>query len=214
MPNYPLKLVGATGQFMNGMVIVCGGYYSVTNECHKLSKGESAFKFLTSMQEKRSEASSTIINENLWVTGGQNENGINLKTTEFVISQSADTKSILTQNIILPEPVRMHVILNLNYTTSILIRGYRNGDWTSDKTHYYNHVNKEWITGPKLMNGRSQHTAGIIKDQGTYEEHIVVVGGYDGNGSTDSVEIIFNGKHVWTKGISLNWNHFDLLNCL
>ena len=55
------------------------------------------------------------------------------------------------------------------------------------------------------MSGLSRyaHTAGVIKDEVTLNEHIIVTGGLDsspGSPALDSVEIMFNSKNKWTQG--------------
>ena len=103
------------------------------------------------------------------------------------------------QNIDLPEPMKDHVILNLNETTSILIGGVTLISLFSANTYYFNHITNTWTDGPNLKIGRSQHKARVIKDKGNNQEHIVVVGGQFLL-PTNTVEILFQGQKTWTAG--------------
>ena len=198
LPNYPKALKGATGNFANDMIIICGGYISQTNyikECYKLSKGGKSFDSLHVMSESRGWPSSTVVNDQIiWLTGGKNENGA-LGTTEFTNS------STIFSGVNLPESINNHVIITMNDTTSLLIGG--NTDTApTEKTYYFNHETNIWITGPNLTVPRASHTAGVIKDHITLMEHVVVAGG--GNPITastlKSVEILFNNENYWSKG--------------
>ena len=85
LPNYPMLLHGATGAFINEMVIVCGGCLyndQYTNVCYKLSKGGVEFEYFTSMQDLRGFASGTVTQGVIWVTGGYHDG--RLQSTEFI----------------------------------------------------------------------------------------------------------------------------------
>ena len=198
LPNYPKALRGATGNFANDMILICGGKmvkYGYINECYKLSKGGKSFDTFQAMSENRGWASSAVINDqNIWITGGKNENSTH-GTTEFINS------STIFCGVNLPEPIDHHIIISLNSTTSFLIGGFID-DVSSDKTYYFNHENNIWIEGPYLNGPRAMHTAGVIKDHITHLEHVVVAGGsIDGLvNNLNSVEILFNNQNYWSKG--------------
>ena len=57
------------------------------------------------------------------------------------------------------------------------------------------------IPGPVLMIGRSDHTAGIIRDKQKNEATVVVVGGVCNGTVLDSVEVLnLKSGHAWTQG--------------
>ena len=203
--NYSMPLEGATGVFVKDMVLVCGGSNpeDYQDECHTLHKGKTNFEFYKKLQEKRTLASSTVVQENMWITGGFNETNSFLKSTEFIRPQHSYTILNYTQNIDLPVPIRNHVILNLNETTSILLGGFLSYGF-SDYTYFFNHVSNTWIIGPQMLNRRWDHTAGLIKDKGNGKEHIVVVGGHNHGEKKILVEILYNGENIWREGINLN----------
>ena len=123
-------------------------------------------------------------------------NSFSFKDTEYIsidgtVSSGPD----------LPLKICDHTILSINKTHSILIGGNSINGY-SNKTWFYNHSKKYWIPGPVLMIGRSDHTAGIIRDKQRNEETVVVVGGM-GNRTTilKSVEILnLKSGHTWTQG--------------
>ena len=70
-----MPLEGATGVFVKDMVLVCGGSNDedYQDECHTLHKGKTKFEFYKKLQDNRTLASSTVVQENMWITGGFNE---------------------------------------------------------------------------------------------------------------------------------------------
>ena len=75
-------------------------------ECYIMGK-ETSWTKHTDMNQKRAVASSTVINNYLWVTGGFDENFNLLKTTEKIYSNG-----IVEPGINLPFPVRAHCMVN------------------------------------------------------------------------------------------------------
>ena len=43
LPNYPILLRGATGVYINGTVVICGGGYPETRKCYSLKQCFSIF---------------------------------------------------------------------------------------------------------------------------------------------------------------------------
>ena len=208
--KHPHRLQKATGVFIDNNIIICGGSYSSgsSNKCYQ--QNGTGFYQMTPMMEKRTRASSTVTNNLMWVTGGDGHKYYS--STEFIIPKDSNPfplNSIPLHDIDLPISVRGHVILSLNSTTSILIGGQtvKKGA-NSHKCYYFNHINQNWTRGYDLMEGRRYHTAGLIKDHETHEEHIVVVGGLNDNGGSIkpsvSVEIMFAGERSWTIGTKSN----------
>ena len=82
-------------------------------------------------------------------------------------------------------------------TLSMLIGGATRENDATQTTHYFDHQSHNWIQGPDLIQARWQHAAGIVTDQVTNEELVIVTGGY-GNGTLDSTEMLFNNQ--WHQG--------------
>ena len=90
MPDqYPRKMTyGATGGYVNGQVIICGGYDEENdeylNECYSLKKGESTWTLLGNLQEGRKGATSIVLFNSLYVIGGYKSDGISACTYESI----------------------------------------------------------------------------------------------------------------------------------
>ena len=196
LPDYPVKLHAATGVFVDGTIIICGGYPPFSNKCYQLKNGKDEFELVYGMDENRYYAKSIAAQGKMLVLGGYNGKNI-IGTGEYIIPQISNNTAP-GPNIQLPEPVYHHAIVNINETTIYLIGGYTTT--YSKKTHFYNHVTKEWASGPELITGRAYHTAGVITDHETLAQHIAVVGGW----GLDSVELLFHGKNSWSEGTCIH----------
>merc|ERR1712156_1338793 len=82
-----------------------------------------------------------------------------LKTTEII---SADGKA--TKSIDLPQEIAGHAIAAINETFSIITGGIDIMHNALDSTWYYNHVTREFTTGPKLQTSRQWHSSGSLTD--------------------------------------------------
>ena len=192
LPNYPKQLQGATGQILDDKVIICGGY-PTTNECFSLENGFTSFERITPMKEAKYYVKSAVTQGRIWITGGFDGTTL-YSSTEYIPESSTSEPS-------LPEPVYGHAIVSINDTTSMLIGGWTNSNSYSPKTRYFIHQSQTWIHGPRLINRRGDHTAGLITDHVTHSQHIAVVGGTGyGFAILDTVEILFNGETQWKEG--------------
>ena len=208
LPNYPMSLWGSTGVFIDDLILICGGNGDIgigsdIKECYKLTKGVTNFSKLNSMIDARAYARSVVLEDgHVLVTGGSNYgmNGNGLRTAETIDPRNPSEHTVLDM---LKEHM-YHEIINLNVTTYFIIGGCTdlyNLSTISDKTYYYNHYDKNWTAGPVLSNGRMMHTAGVIYDTVTKNEHVVVVGGRDKNNAPlNSVEILYNNEGQWAQG--------------
>ena len=177
----------ATGGLLDGLPIICGGVYD--NQIHSIAKDQS--KFLGQLSVKRFGAASVVLSNNtLWVTGGYDQSGNDLKSTEFVTKDGQTS-----QGPELPWALSSHAIVPLNSGAFILIGGY-GGD--SSGTHFYQEK-KGWSPGPNLKNGKLRHTAGVLTDRVSTKQYIVAVGGsWPANSSLEYLE--YPGSNDWIKG--------------
>ena len=184
-PNYPIRLVGATGGLIGDTVIICGGWYNV-DECYSMTS-EKATLF-THMSVGRFHAASIVINDNiLWVTGGFSS-GYRLTSTEYV------TVTGTMPGPDLPIALSDHAMVEINSTFSMVIGGRYSNDFSA-LTFFYDRNEGEWITGPSLMQARGYHAAGIVTDEVTNENFVAVTGGYLNLDSTDILQ-----DRVWVQG--------------
>ena len=194
-PNFPIRVVGATGGLIGDTVIICGGWYNV-DECYSMTSEKATL--VTHMSVGRFHAASIVINDNiLWVTGGEDYNFNNLASTEYV------TVTGTMPGPDLPMALKYFAMVAINRTCSLVIGGISNGD--SESTFFYDRNEGEWVNGPSLMQGRYGHAAGIVTDEVTGEQFVAVTGG-SGSGYLDSTEILQDGE--WVQG-----KKNDMLSC-
>ena len=73
-----------------------------------------------------------------------------------------------------------------------------------DSTYYFSHEIEQWTEGPKLIQARQGHSAGLITDKVTKETFAIVVGGQNhvSTDVLDTTEILKEG--VWVSGENLH----------
>ena len=204
-PDFPIDVDTATGGLIGDTVIICGGAGDdYVDECYSLTSEKATL--VTHMSVQRGWSASIVINDNtLWVTGGYGGgylsggtyyNGGYLASTEYVTV----TGSMPGPD--LPFAFGFHAMVAINSTCSMVIGGYSHGIFAS--TFFYDHNEDEWINGPSLMQERKAHAAGIVTDEVTDEDFVVVTGG---NGYLDLLtyggydknpEILQDGE--WVQG--------------
>ena len=186
--DFPLHIGYAVGALLGDHPVVCGGFdldTSLTsNKCYKLDETKQYTEFAT-MQKPRYYAGIIPHEKGLWITGGRDETGTETKSTEFILSSG-----ISTPGPDLPSALAYHVMSKLNSSTSMIIDG------NSHETWYFDHNTELFSDGPRLLEKRFGHTAGLIKDSVfTEEKRILVAGGYG-----KSVEWLVSG--TWEQGNS------------
>ena len=205
LPSYKdnLKfLMYATGGWVGNAFIICGGKVSgegASKECQKIGK-EATVK-IGDMMMKRSGASSIVVGESIWILGGSGDSNSETTSEFFFVNDGSSQQG---PNL----PIELnyfHAATKINSTTSIVIGGDSNGQYSA-KTFYYSHQNGQWINGPDLIQARRAHSACSITDSVTQESFIVVTGGYyysSGWNNLDSVEILDKYGTIWTSGTLL-----------
>ena len=202
LSDYPIKIKAATGVYVDGKIVICGGNSPYSNKCYQLMNDKDAFELIYAMEETRAWAKAIVSQGSMLVTGGRDNDTYNkIITSEFVNHQILNNIAPRL-NIQMPEPVHRHAILNINHSTIFLIGGVTASSSYTNKTHFYNHDTKQWKIGPELKIGRSTHTAGILIDHVTLYQHVAVVGGFNlvNGGKLNSVELLLHGKNVWSQG--------------
>ena len=102
----------------------------------------------------------------------------------------------------LPQGLGSHAIISINKTLSLLIGG-KDADDVVDSTYYFSHETEQWREGPKLIQSRHSHTAGLITDKITNETFAIVVGGLNHvSRNIIASEILIEG--VWVSGENLH----------
>ena len=183
------RTFGATGGLLDGLPVICGGS---NDKIHSIAKDQS--KFLGQLSVRRNHAASVVLSNNtLWVTGGFDQSGNSIKTTEIVTKDGQTS-----QGPDLPLALSSHAIVPLNSGAFILIGGNGNpyGVFENSATHFYE--KKGWRPGPNLKKGRDGHTAGVLTDRVSTIKYIVAVGGHGADSSLEYLE--YPGSSEWMKG--------------
>ena len=190
------KTYGATGGLVEGVPLICGGYYggNTYDECYQITKAMTSL--VTKMSSKRYTAASVqVLEKKLWIMGGKDGSaGAHLSSSEYIQISSGSTSG---PN--LPYAVRYHAVVAWNSTSVMLIGGNRFSNSDLSKTFYYHENNLEWIPGPEMKQARKFHAAGLGMDQATNDPYIAVTGGYI-SGYLDSVELLYEGETEWQAG--------------
>ena len=196
--DFPLNISGAVGTLLGDYPVICGGYTAgwVTNKCYKLNEAKQYTEFAT-MQKPRDYAGIIPHENKVWITGGENEKHQRIKTTEFILASG-----ISTPGPDLPIALEKHAMAKVDLSISMIIGGYSyDNDLTYDNTWYFEHHTEKFSDGPRLLEERCDHTAGVIKDSVfTDEKRVVVVGGFNSGSTLKSVEWLVSDK--WEQGNS------------
>ena len=194
--KYPKDIADATGAFINGQVIICGGNKQAkfSNECYTLQKGGS-WTLLGNLNEDRAIFSSAVIDNSLFLIGGPGAcDSIESITTTGIVKKHEPG--------ILNNCIFMQSSVAINRSTAIIIGGSGDANEFHDKTYYYN--GETLSKGPDLITGRYFHAAGLLRDKVTNDEYVAVVGGLDSDSNRlNSLELLKIGNNKWKSGTSI-----------
>ena len=192
LKDFPFKLYDAVGGTVNGVPTVCGGSSGgFQDKCYQLIDND--WKELTTMAEKRGDASSIMHDDKMHVFGGY-DGGRILDTSEVVSVNGSYPGPKL------PTGVWFHTITVLDKTTSILAGGRTDYSFASAKTWYYDHEKQIFSEGPALQQGRHYHGSATAEDIVTKEKIPVVAGGIDDEGTRlNSTELLINNRWITGK---------------
>jgi len=169
--DFPDGEYGGVGTFINDKAFICGGYYyyGYLNECYSWNIETNHWDDEASMNEKRVDAAAIMLSdEQWWVTGGFNDNGV-LDSTEVY---DVTTKQF-TPSINLPTEMDEHNIFHINDTHIGLL-----GPSHTLSVYIFNRATETWSVIATLPEYRPyQCIAGIVEyPDGT--RGIMVSGGY------------------------------------
>ena len=208
-------LEGATGSFFGNVAVICGGLLifgnfkvekvnNVKDECIYINSNST--NFLLTMSTKRYQAASTMVmNNRLWITGGMDYHYSegSLNSTEFV-EYSNHTFSLIPGPD-LPVALCKHQIVSFNSNfgyVSMVIGGQPSNSIEASKlTYFFFHSNQTWMEGPNLEQGRMYHAASVVTDPVTKEDLVIVTGGSTTSNTDeylDTTEVLIDGK--WASG--------------
>ena len=205
-PDFPISVSGAVGGLIGNTVLICGGHTSnktYVDACHSLTSQKATL--VTHMSVGRDNAASIVLSGTiLWVTGGSNKDNVLASTENVSIDGSMPGPNLLLA-------VEKHSIVAINSTSSMVIGGspavcLHICSFSTSSTFYYDHNKGNWFKGPSLMHPRHSHAAGIVTDEVTNENFVVVTGGSSSAKEMDSTEILQDRK--WLQGNCVKSSHF------
>ncbi len=142
-------------------------------------------------------AAAQLQDAKLLVTGGFDESGSNLNSTEMLIEEGWESNIPS-----LPVTIVAHCMVTVNSTTVMVIGGVQNGQY-SGKTFYFTFGEESWTEGPELKNKRRWHSCGKIRrNKQSQEMSIIAAGGWDFS-YLSSYEILDEGSNEWQTGPEL-----------
>ena len=139
--------------------------------------GQEASRFHVNMTQSRINAASIVVGNRLWVLGGCCSMD-SARTSEYVSIIDGIGSEVGPD---MPIPLDILAVVSLNETTAMLFSGAN--VFHPYKTFYYSHLTQHWTEGPNMKENLIQGLdyfnglhiiAGIITDQITLEDHVVV----------------------------------------
>ena len=209
--EFPKDVDSATGGVIKDTVVICGGgdlnIGESFDECYNLN-GKVA-TLITHMSAKRKYAASLVINgASLWITGGWSSDTGRLASSEYITLEGSIPGPEM------PTRITRHVLVAINRTFSMLIGGMTGSVSLNDgytqrsistyesvtlqRVYYFEHEGKNWSQGPDLIQARRLHAAGLVTDETTYDEFVIVTGGEYNGILLDSTEILIDNQ--WNLG--------------
>ena len=205
--NSPLRS-GSVGGVLGDQVIICGGhdgsdldvectapYDHCPDSCYKLGQSHP----FTYMAKERAYASAVVLNDVLWISGGQGRFPKIEASSEFLGVQDGDDKPGPD----LPYEVSNHCVIKLSNSLILMTGGSLH--WISDPitiTYYHtftsgNGNDGTWTPGPDLIEARRDHACAA------FGSGIPIVAG--GRGLFDlfikSVELLVGGEWITSNAL-------------
>ena len=198
--SLPEKTLGATGSyFLNKeSALICGGSWA-QDECYAID--DSSTSLITRMIDGRAYAASIVTsNKYLWITGGIKDTGLATATTELIDFELGISKFAPE----MPIALASHDITSLSESVFIITGGRSSDSYYSADTFVYYSDSNVWEQGLSFNEARSDHISGIVTEDSTFGQILVVAGGFNGT-SMDSVELLYfygQDKEQWVSGKS------------
>ena len=213
------QILGQTGGLLGKIPIICGGsdnYFGYTCLIYK-----DEWTVHLHLPVRRDHAASLVLNKTiLWVTGGRIY-GIAFSELTSNTSDFIGIEAGLQPGPDLPLPFKLHSMIGINSTLSMIIGGTHEYSQYSPLTFWFYHGESKWVEAPSLNYGRQEHANGIIVDQVTKEKLVIVTGGITGKNLATNKGIFSRTTEVlienqWIEGtnlelVSKELNHFGVI---
>lgn len=196
--KYPLEINAAQGGVVNDQVVICGGTTTgvdsgAISQCYKLSQNGQWSPLGAGLKKSRLAGAAATVNikgqEFLWITGGVDSSGNDLKTTVLVTERSG----VVSAGEELPETRYGHCMLALGKYVMV-IGGYVNGELVNGdrqkSVHVYDTENGfSYKEGPPMNHAREDPACSTMESPAHEGRTVAVVAGGFGDGP-DSAEIL------------------------
>jgi len=172
--KYPKKVHFATGGVFDENILICGGGFPGTKECHIMGKDMTWSKH-ADMKEARAGASSTVIQDYLWVTGGVDNYSRRLDTTEKIYLNGT-----VEPGIKLPFAVNSHCMVQ-HHNSVYLLGGYDVND-RRDVLQFLPEMGFTHSVVQPMIHARSAFACGTFNSKFHSNRPIMVAAGsFDGS---------------------------------
>ena len=194
LAQYPEKVRHSAGGLIDNRISICGGYYpdtgSLTASCYQHDPSTNRWSLLSSLFTARYFHASVELDGGLWVTGGSDNGGDYLSSTEMVHRDGS-----VVRGPPLPSARYWHCTVNL-FDGRIMIIG---GSPTRNEVWFYHSSNRSFVRGPPLKQGRFTHACTVFRSH-LHQLRVLVAGGADG-AQVQSVEVLdfSTPSAVWTE---------------
>jgi len=196
--SFPEKIYAATGGVIHGIPFIIGGINrdsgKRSKECWKLtSEGWQTF---AQLKTARSSAASVVLQDNqIWVTGGNDDSKSKSKSTEIINMKTGECKDGPD----LPTKLIAHSMAKLDENRTLIIGG--KNDEIKKSTLIFNQHSSLFTDGPEMNDARMGFGWGIFSSSLHNDRKCLLVAG--GKPSTSSVEILdFTQPNATWKKIS------------
>ena len=192
--KYPLEISGAQGGVVNDQVVICGGTTTGDNsgarsQCYKLSQNGQWSPLGAGLKKSRSRGAAAPVNikgqEFLWITGGGDSSGNQLKTTVLVSERSG----VVSAGKELPEARIGHCMLALGKYVMV-IGGFVDGVWQKSVLVYDTENGFSYKEGTPMNYARARHSCSTMKSPAHEGRTVAVVAGSDFGDGKDTAEIL------------------------
>ena len=197
--NYPFKTSDITG---SGGIVCGGSFENPDHSCFKYSIQDKTWSNVGSLNAQRYAASSVLMHDDYWITGGGQLNGLTSLVTSEILK---DSQGPFTKSADLPEQLQDHCMSVLN-DTHVFIAG---GHW-SPKSAYFVDVSVDpfrFTKLPPMLDNRRGAACGTIvwgysATTKTNDFTVIVAGGmdYDTEDSSKTSNFYSPLANVWVNG--------------
>ena len=147
LPAYPLSLRLSTGQVVNSVPIIAGGFlganYQISN-IYMFDKQSNSWLSLGNLATARTRHSSSVLKDALWIISGYGFGGY-LKSTELVYPNGT-----ITSGPDMPTPRGSHCSVQLEDGKIVIIGGY-NINYNYKVTTIYDPETSTYTDGPDML---------------------------------------------------------------